>query len=496
MKKYLLKAAMPIALLALLAACKVNLTTPAPEDAFKANVDEYMTNPTAQSFTVEVTAGDITKFAEDDKHRVKVTFSYPVTEDGIKDGITFSSLKNADKAWEMPKTDKTITPLETKIVDKDVYFVLDTKDVKYLYIFFDASKIKAKNGAMLNMDGDDKWAEAKDDDYAFYKQIDTVAAPITGNPNYNKQCAGLNATCQGVLTPSFRYGENDNAMIVRSIEIPVIPGLFIDAEEKKAKSGTIKDLLNNHLKAEQYDWKENKWKELETKWDFEDAKDKWIATIKAEPYRMLRHKWINTDEITISLKSYGYPLKYTLKNNDERINADTAEDSGYGSVKEGDIWPGNLTSTFSSKKKIEFTLNPNTAIFNVYDNNSWKIASVDNADNTKKSLFKGFADTIKKENFKCFDNEKNPIAIKNVILLNGDPANYPYALNKIVIEFEDGNKNTASKVYMSPDVKTSAFKGSYMDGSTRKPFDIPALSFADYAPSEDTNKHGGWRKIK
>lgn len=495
------------------AGCKANIATPVSEASFAANADEYQAAP-ADHFKVVPASTAVEKYGDKDEYRVKIVFTQAVKEDDIKNGVKFYKLANAAKAWEMPAMTE-IESKDLKVADKTAYFTISAKDI-HLYVYVKASETKAVNGMKLNQDGDEIWGEEGDDDYAYYSALGAAPA-LTGNVDHNKKVGGLNDTLSlnglfggGMLNT--KKGTNAESEFIKKLEIDAanfitilenaaLGAANISDPEKEAKAEEAKDILNKHLKLKQFNWKENKWDDVPLNFSYDKAAKKWVTDITVEKQHKLALRWENRKDIEMKMKGYGYTLRAnTLKNNDSYpILSDyfADDDSGYLSTVEGDIFPllNKLTVT-KGVGKVEITLSAAGVNFPFYIGNNWFFVTEDNKDNTKKSLFKGFKpETVVEDNFKCtYTNAdgKVLIPIRKVTLVQTDVDNYPWAFDKIVIEFENASTK-AKDVYISPEVRMAAFEGSYPDGGL-KGKTIPELCFANNNYSGNPYEWNGWLK--
>ena len=209
------------ALLLVLAGCKNAIATPADPKSFAYDVDEYDTAGTGYQFKVN-SVGAPVKVGDTDDYLVTIQFNKTVAKEGLQEGVTFSKLTNADNEWKMPKKD-TLTAELLNVAGQKAQFKLNLKDVKDLYVYITASKVKAKNGAHLNEDGDKIFGESGDDDYASYKVIG-ITGITKGNVNYDKETGTTNKT---LPTPTVTFGVGEKA------------------EQKFLKKVTVTDTGNN-----------------------------------------------------------------------------------------------------------------------------------------------------------------------------------------------------------------------------------------------------------
>lgn len=455
------------------------------------------------------------------KYVVKVTFTHPVTKDSLHNGVTFHKLSDATETYTMPKFESTYNT-DVRVVENEVYFTLPHKaaDLKDVYIFVDATKVEAANGAKLNQDTDTVWGESGDDDYAKYISPAGTSALTKGNVDFNKQCATLNKTLPDDLglTISYTYGSNAEARLVKKIEITSnasLQALFDSSEwTEDGKIAAVTGIIKDHLKFEQYNWEKKEWEPLSP--SFKRDSGKWVSDVTVAPDRTIRYKWIDTDKISLSSKLYGYALRWSLKADAARTVVQAPSSSGYettGSVSlsENSLWPStDLTIKKDTAGRVEITFDPwhldtyypsyvpaHYTSFDLWADNTWYSVTPKNKETGKCSLFAGFAtDTLIKDNFKCFEGtgvNAKELAIKGISYASSNVAAYPHANNKVVILFNDVTK-TADNVYISPKVRTAVFSGSYAKGSERVPCEIKSLSFANIAPTTDPYKLGGWIK--
>lgn len=512
LKSGLLAAAAALAL----AGCNNAIGTEPAKDSFAYNADQYYEGTQAPFKVSDIS---VTKYSDMDKHRVTVTFSEPVTKAGIEHGVSLYKLENAANNLAMPKK-TALSAEEVQVVGKEAYFTISTKDVKHLYMYVTADKVQAANGAKLNMDGDDKWGEAGDDDVAYHQQLIATAPALVGNKDYeHKLWTSMNDYSNATLsaaftTVEFKAGESTKAdgMLVKTVEVSASSfKTFLDTSEQTNAAtlgqflNEFAGLLNTHLKVDQYNWEKGTWEPVSVNFSTNTAKDAWVSAITVTPNRELRARLVDADKIKMSgFKNYGYTLKYSLKNNDPKIVGITpaAKDTGTVSLRDGDIWPASdvkkeMIVAGATSVTITFTPTALGSGANVFTANKWVTVTANNAVSGKASLFAGFEPaTVTKDNFKCFitkDGQKVPLIIKDVTVLKGDITTYPHAFNKIVLTF-DTKVDSSTQVYISPNVRTKTFKGSYTDGGL-KPYDVPSLCFAKYNTSDDPEELGGWREV-
>lgn len=455
------------------------------------------------------------------KYVVKVTFNKPVTEDSLHNGITFYKLSNATETYTMPAKGAPLTGVTLRVVEKDVYFTLPFKktEVKDLYVFVDATKVEAANGAGLNQDEDTVWGESGDDDYAKYilPNGPSTSALTKGEVNFNKQCEDLNKTLPADLglTISYTYGSNAETNLVKKIEITSnasLQALFDSSEwTEDGKIAAVTDIINKHLKFEQYNWEKKEWEPLSP--SFKRDSGKWVSDVTVRPDYTIRYKVINTHDIKLSSKLYGYDLRWSLKANAKRTEVcplSSYKVNGSASLSANSLWPSDALYTVKTTQgRVEIIFDPwHAAItspsvpahytsFNLWADNTWYSVTPENKETGKCSLFTGFATgTLIKDNFKCFEGtgtNRKELTIKDISYVSSSVAVYPNANNKVVILFNDTTK-TANDVYISPNVRTAVFSGSYAKGSERVPCEIKSLSFANTAPTTDPYQLGGWIK--
>lgn len=488
------------------AGCKANIATPVSPDSFALNADEYQTG-TNQFKVLNITTE---KYADKDEYRVKVTFNYAVNEEGVKNGVKFYKLTDAagQKSWKMP----VMTEIESKNLNVDdtiAYFTIPAKDIK-LYVYVKASETKAINGMKLNEDGDEIWGEEGDDDYADVKDLGT-APVLTGNVNHNKKVGGLNDTLTltpTLINPAFKTGTGAETYLVKKVEINATSFLTnyidgpgngdLDAASKTAKIGEFTDILNKHLKLKQFNWKENKWENITLDFTYDGTNKKWVSNVTVEKDRCLAFQWENINDIKMTFVKYAYPLRLTLKNNTPILSDNFADaKSGTLSLEEGDIWPDldKLTVNRSVNGQVTITLSAAGVNFPFYIENGWHDVKEDNKDSAKKPLFAGFKpETVVKENFKCtrtVDGKEVLMSISQISLVQSDVMNYPEAFDTIIIKFAENVQ--AENVYISPNVRSAAFEGSYNDGGL-KGKKIPELCFTNIKASENPYEWKGWLK--
>ena len=506
LKLRMLVAALMLITAGFFAGCKANIATPVSPDSFALNADEYVDSDDP----FEVMNITTEKYAGKDEYIVKVIFNHDVNKEGVKNGVKFYKLEDAagQKSWEMPAMTE-IESTDLKIADKTAYFTIPAKDLN-LYVYVKASETKAINGIKLNQDKDEIWGEEGDDDYAYFEDLGTAPA-LTGNKNHNKKIGGLNDTLT-LLTfgnPSFHSGTGAEAYLVKKVEINAMNFLNIyinglnngDLSEaaKTAKIGEATDIFNKHLKLKQFNWKENKWENIDLSFIYDNTNKKWVSDVTVEKNRSLAFQWENINDIKMTFVKYAYPLRFTLKNDDPILSDNIAEaESGPLSLVEGDIWPdfNKLTINKFFFGKVEITLSAAGVNFPFYIENHWFDATEDNKDGpANPSLFAGFnPETIVKENFKCtriVGGKEVLIPIRKVTPIQTNVSTYPYALNTIVIELAENVQ--AGTVYISPSVRSAAFEGSYNDGGL-KGIRIPELCFTNIKSSDNPYTWKGWLK--
>lgn len=503
LKLRMLVAALMLITAGFFAGCKANIATPVNPDSFALNADEYVDSDDPFKVELPITVNAYGEYDADKKfHLVTITFNEYVNEEGVKNGVKFYKLTDAANDYTMPaKAD--IEPTGLRVAGKVAYFTVPTKDVDHLYIYVKASETKAINGVKLNQDGDEIWGEAGDDDVASHKQL--VAAPLRGNENYDKKTDDNNVTfdLNTVFARNLIFGTDADANLRKKVEIPAGPFIgYLDANAypddaaRRPKIDEATGILNKHLKLEQYDWMNNKWEDKALNFSYDETNRKWVSGIEVEKNHRLRYKWVDKDKIKMELASYGYPIRASLKNNDETIETVNAVMSGFTSLEEGDIWPNlsKLTAT-PTLGQVKITLSAAGINFPFYIENNWPPVTEGNKDNTKKSLFAGFKpETVVKENFKCtrtVGGKEVLIPISQISLVQSDVTEYPKAFDTIIIKFAENV--TANNVYISPSVRSAEFEGSYNDGGL-KGKKIPELCFANIEPSDNPYAWKGWLK--
>lgn len=497
----------------------------ATDDVAKSVIDDGLTN--GRGFKVTAVKGDKYGDIENAKnahYQVKITFSHRPDANTLN-GVTFRSLQNATNEWSMPQTKQTYTPAKTEVVNNDVYFTFDFNpaDVTDFYVFIDANTVKAENGAMLNHDGDCKWGEGDvggDDSYAWLLHPKSGSTTlnvegVTGNANYDQELGtttNLVWTWGGAFT--LKGGNGADKYKLAKATVTVTGKSHID--DAGTVNGLLGPLVQKHVKVQHYNWKKGEWEDVTATFTLK-AMGTYEADISIPDGHYARFKFIDQDELkgkSYKTKLCGYSIRFATLDECYKINSIvTAVSSNYSN--EGALATDSafysLTAT-KSPGKVSIAFNnatlPNTVnapvmtANNVYMNNAWHTVSTTNATMATKpgveikTLFKGFdVSTVKPENFKCYDSNNKLIPIKSVTAVKSKVAGLPEAFNEIVILLED-SKKVPSTVYVSPEVKTSGFKGSD-DSSPLKAYDIPALSFADNSPSYTSpeEKGLGWRKL-
>lgn len=492
----------------------------ATDDVAKSVIDDGLTN--GRNFKIindtDVKGykyGDI-KDAKNAQYQVQITFSHRPDANTLN-GVTFRSLQNADNSWSMPKTKQTYTPAKTEVVNNVVYFTFDFNpaDVTDFYVFIDANTVKAENGAMLNHDSDCKWGEGGvggDDSYAWIlhpKSGSTSLSTegVTGNANYDQE---LGTTTNKIWTWggafSLKGGNGADKYKIAKATVTMTGESSID--DAGTVNGLLGPLVQKHVKVQHYNWKKGEWEDVTATFTL-NAMGTYEADISIPDGHYARFKFIDQDELkgkSYKTKLRGYSIRFATLGECYKINSIvTAVSSVYSNqgvlATDSAFYSFNATPS-AGKVSIKFssaTLPAN----NVYIGNAWHTVSVDNATKitqsgiNKKTLFKGFdVSTVKPENFKCYDDKDKLMPIKSVTAVKSNVAELPEAFNEIVILLED-SKKAPSKVYISPEVKTSSFQGSD-DSSPAKAYDsIPVLSFADNSPNYTSpeEKGLGWRKL-
>lgn len=492
------------ALLLVLAGCKNAIATPADPKSFAYDVDEYGATGTGYQFKVASVENPV-KFGDADDYLVTIKFNKTVAKEGLQEGVTFSKLTNADKEWLMPKK----TPLTAELLNvagKEAQFKLNLKDVKDLYVYITASKVKAKNGAHLNEDGDKIFGESGDDDYASYKVIGGTGI-TKGNVNYDKATGTTNTTLP-TPTVSFVPGEKAEQKFLKKVTIAdtgnALANLFKDngypnePNEKDEKFKTFASLLNTHLKIEQYDWTTGKWDNISASFKVNSAGNGWEADIALKPYRYVRYRWEKLNELKMTSHKYGYDLRYYLMNAEKPIVVGTHETTGsltFDSNYVLSTGASGVDKVLTNDGYAKITLaapNYSNVVYNETSQLFDISVSADNPDSTKKSLFKGFdMTTVKTENFKFFDSTGKSIKVKEIVHQSSIVGTYPLASDVLIFVFEDPTIK-ATNAYISPDVKMAAFTGRTSDG---KSCNIPALSVITYEPTNDPIALKGWTKL-
>lgn len=520
--KTILKIGMFAAVAALaLAGCNnaIKPTEP-PADSFAYNADQYR-SATGEPFTVSIGAakkyGD-TKTGDVRMHQIEVTFSLPVTKEAVKKGVKCYKLTDAGDNYSMPRMLDTNYDVTVDSMGTKAYLTVNTNDIDYLYVYVTAREMRAVNGALLNSDGDDVWGEKDDDDYARYFDIARASAtPLKGNVKYAKETENLNKTLSSIFTAlNVENGTatSGSAHLVKKLVLPTsaFESSFLDYTGdlggKKDALGKFTNVLKNHLKLEQYNWEKATWENIPVSFVLDTVNNRWYSDINVAPNRQLRVRVIDTDKIKLEdLKKFGYPIRYSLKHDDYKIaDITNALKTGYVSLEKDHNWPINnasndFTWTFAADMRtIEITLKPDRldSMYNLFVGSKWVQLTYRNKDSTKASFFAGFdISTVTKDNFKCFIDKdgRRPLVIKDIIWVKSDVVNYPNAFNKIIISSEDNIAET-QRVYISKNVKTASFTGSYFDGTTNQAYEVPQLRFVQTMYSDDPEELYGWRLIK
>ena len=520
--KTTLKIGMLAAVAALaLAGCNNAIPTEPAADSFAYNADQYYKNATNGEglFTVksiESTAYGVAKTGDTRLHQIVVEFSHPVTAEAVKQGVNCYKLTGGANYLSVPtQAPASITEVRVDSMGTKAYLTVNTNDIDYLYVYVTASKMSAVNGAKLNLDGDDVWGEAGDDDYAKYLPIPRTSAPAwLGNYNYAKETENLNKTLLGenvfaTLGVGKGLPTSDSAYMAKTLTLSTsnFVSNLLDSSENTVDmlNKFANEVLNKHLKLEQYNWEKATWENVAVNFGTTNTKDAWVSKIDVTPNRQLRARLINTDQIQLKgLKRFGYPIKYSLKHNDPTIVVLPSLNTGYVSLKEGDNWPASdltwklASNSSNGNKTIEITLKSGSlgSDDNVFTGNKWVKVTAANKDTTKASFFAGFdRDTVTKDNFKCFIDKDGtrPLVIKDITVVQSTVGTNPKAFDKIIISSEDDIAAT-SAVYISPKVMTASFTGSYFDG-TNKEYTVPKLRFVKTMTSDDPEELYGWRKI-
>lgn len=493
----------------------------ATDDVAKSVIDDGLTN--GRNFKIindtDVKGykyGDI-KDAKNAQYQVQITFSHRPDANTLN-GVTFRSLQNADNSWSMPKTKQTYTPAKTEVVNNVVYFTFDFNpaDVTDFYVFIDANTVKAENGAMLNHDSDCKWGEGGvggDDSYAWIlhpKSGSTSLSTegVTGNANYDQE---LGTTTNKIWTWggafSLKGGNGADKYKIAKATVTMTGESSID--DAGTVNGLLGPLVQKHVKVQHYNWKKGEWEDVTATFTLK-AMGTYEADISIPDGHYARFKFIDQDELkgkSYKTKLRGYSIRFATLGECYKINSIvTVVSSVYSNqgvlATDSAFYSFNATPS-AGKVSIKFSSAALPAN-NVYIGNAWHTVSVDNATKitqsgiNKKTLFKGFdVSTVKPENFKCYDDKDKLMPIKSVTAVKSNVAELPEAFNEIVILLED-SKKAPSKVYISPEVKTSSFQGSDDSSSPAKAYDsIPVLSFADNSPNYTSpeEKGLGWRKL-
>ena len=493
------------ALLLVLAGCKNAIATPADPNSFAYDVDEYGTTGTGYQFKVTSVETPV-KFGDKDDYLVTIKFNKTVAKEGLQEGVTFSNLTNADNEWKMPKKN-TLTAELLNVAGQEAQFKLNLKDVKDLYVYITASKVKAKNGAHLNEDGDKIFGESGDDDYASHKVIGSTGI-TKGNVNYDKETINTNKTLP-IPTVTFAVGEKAEQKLLKKVTVADtennLANLFKDdgypnePNEKDEKFKTFASLLNTHLKIEQYDWTTGNWDTISASFKVNSAGNGWEANIALKPYRYVRYRWEKLNELKMTSHKYGYELRYYLMNAEKPIVVGTNTATGNLTFDNNYVLStgstGDVDKVLTNDGYAKITLaapNYNNAVYNETSQLFDISVSAANPEAGKKSLFKGFdMTTVKTENFKFFDATGKSIKVKEIVHQSSNVGTYPLASDVLIFVFEDPTIK-ATNAYISPDVKMAAFTGCTSDG---KSCNIPALSVITYEPTDDPNALKGWAKL-
>lgn len=519
--KTTLKIGMLAAVAALvLAGCNNAIPTEPAADSFAYNADQYYKNVANEAFTVksiESTAYGVANTSDARLHQITVTFSHPVTAEAVKQGVNCYKLTSVANYYSMPaQAPASITDVRVDSMGTKAYLTVNTNDIDHLYVYVTASKMSAVNGAKLNMDGDDVWGEAGDDDYAKYFNIQRPSgSALIGNYNYAKETENLNKTFlqptvfatlavgKGSVTSEFAYMGK-----TLTLSTSAFVSSFLDTSEYTVDvlNRFANEVLNKYLKLEQYNWEKATWENVAVSFGTTNTKDAWVSKIDVKPNRQLRARLIDADQIQLTgLKKFGYPIKAHFKHNGPKIVVLTSSlNTGYLSLQEGDNWPdADLTWKLASNSSngnmtIEITLKSDSlgSVDNLFVNNKWVKLTASNKDSSKKSFFAGFDPaTVTKDNFKCFVSKDTtrPLVIKDITVVQSTVGNNPKAFDKIIISSEDDIGDTTA-VYISPKVMTASFTGSYSDG-TSKEYTVPKLRFAQTVSPDDPEQLYGWRKI-
>lgn len=495
MKKVIKLSLFLVSIFAVLAACKAPVVgTAVDERSFELNADDK------GSGTEHFTVGAVTVTEYDamyttlKQHLVSIQFSQPIDADGVKNGVSFYKLTDASDYDKMPGKQPLLVVGEVKIVDRIAYFTVNTDTVKDLYMFIKADAVTSRTGQHLNEDKDDIDGEPGDDDYAIHL---INSGSLVGNVDFDKETIYRNKSLSGRFNPVFVPGDpvKEDAHITKKVIINSMPfeNLCLLAEQTDQCNALSKS-LSGYLKVEQFDWANNEWgpeQALTFTWDA--STHQWEAPVSVAENRAIRFKWVNTDAFKVKTQKYGYELRWSLKNNDSTIETQGPMNSGYLSLSAStDADTTNLAvSPMSGEVEIQFT----PGSYDLWADSGWRTVTSANATPTKPSLFAGFdVATVTKDNFICLDGAGEPIAIKEVHVIQSDVGTYPYAQDVIKIYFENRDL-TATEVYMSPAVKTASYQGSYLNASSvLVVYSVPAMSFANVLPAGNYQQKG-WVKI-
>lgn len=505
-----------LSILLILAGCKPSISTPVNEGDFIRNAQEDSA-VTPHKFKVE--SVNFEQHGKTDDYIVTIEFSHKLkndkeTENGLKEGVKFFQLSNAAKAIDMPKlTDLTVESVN--IADKFAYFkVKNLKDVKHLYMYIKADKVKDELGQKINRDEDRKYGEEFDDDYAIAKTKNDATkvygvydGSLTGNVDHdlNTGIAGNSIqTFPAIAAPTYEYGTKAELYTKKKIKIAETAGLsaLFDSSEKKAKYDEIAGILNKHFQFEEYDWEKKEWKKINLTFTTNTATDGWTSDISVTPHRALQYKYVDLNGVTITSKLYKYPIKKLLKNTDDYVSASATVTEDKVSLSEKyNLKVSSITFVGSTAGQATLTYNWGDLLNAYFKDDVWNDVKVDNPKSGEKSLFKGFdKDTLVKDNFKFIgkagtDAADKQLEIESIYVKSTDYTNYPDALNEVTFIFKDKNAK-ADRVYISPKVKAASFKGSYEKGGNKEPVEIPAMSFTNIEATGDINEQGGWSKLQ
>lgn len=514
----------------------------ATDDVAKSVVTEH--SATGKGFTVDkiegYVYGDIAT-TTNAQYQVKITFSHRPDEASVKDGVTFKTLKNKSPAdpYSMPDVKDADLKPAVQFVDNEVYFTFNKTvgDIKHLYVFVDATKVKAVNGAKLNHDKDDIQGEVGDDSYAVLLNTDSS---LIGNTNYEQELSDGN-DCNTKKNKTWalkaEIGVDPSVVNADKYMLKRVKLLLADLpyvavykdEDYNAMANSLTGHINNHVKIEEYDWKEGKWNPVTASFSYVSGDHAWYASVSIPEGHYARAKFIDRDkaEKYTGKKLRGYDIKYTLANEIEGASPEHEighsfswskpsfpKEAAYFWTKDDvDVEitkPGRVSIEFKGLTKSKTFDNSSVEKGGAYVTNGWhKVSFKNKLGTTKRTLFRGFDESTvraKKDgvdgvyaNFKCFKADGSLLAIKDIKVIKSDVDNFPEALNKIIILFED-SKAEAKDVYISPDVKTQSFTGSDLDASPVADFLFPSMSFANPKPytetsSPDKNALYGWNKL-